>query len=574
MPPTPEQIRAQMGKLVTSRTFAQAERMRRFLGFIVEHSICSPDVPLKEQIVGMELYAAGSDFDPRMSATVRVDATRLRTKLREYYGCEGAADALIIELPKGGYTPSFFDANRTKAPEPSIAVLPFANLSPEPDDYFSDGLTEEIIHLLASVPGIRVVARTSAFALKHRNADVRQVGQALNVAFVLEGSVRKSNEALRVTAQLVSTADGYQVWSRRYERQVNDVFAVQDEIAREIVNLLRASTGAQAKPAPVSTNFEAYSLYLEGRYHLNRQTRVSFHRAIECFRKALAQSPRYAPALSGVAVAWLYLGVFAGNAPLEAMPRAREAAQRALEIDPQNGDALSVAACTKAMFDWDWNGAESLFRESSQSQPASDLSGHLFVMFALLPMARIEEALAALEQTRRVDPLSLFVSASRGAVLLMARRNAEAEIEYRHALDLDPNFWRALIGLGRCHEVNGRFDEAIACFERARAVSDSVPTAIGALGHAYGLSGQTQAAHALLRELEAMAASRYVSPWGPALIYLGLRDEAVFEWLDRSYHERASWVMYAGLDARFDPIRKDPRFQALIQSLGVPEPGH
>jgi tetratricopeptide (TPR) repeat protein len=226
------------------------------------------------------------------------------------------------------------------------------------------------------------------------------------------------------------------------------------------------------------------------------------------------------------------------------------------------------------MFDWDWNGAESLFRESSQSQPASDLSGHLFVMFALLPMARIEEALAALEQTRRVDPLSLFVSASRGAVLLMARRNAEAEIEYRHALDLDPNFWRALIGLGRCHEVNGRFDEAIACFERARAVSDSVPTAIGALGHAYGLSGQTQAAHALLRELEAMAASRYVSPWGPALIYLGLRDEAVFEWLDRSYHERASWVMYAGLDARFDPIRKDPRFQALIQSLGVPEPGH
>lgn len=580
-PHSPEQIRTQMGKVLASGAFAHAERMRRFLGFVVEHSLSSPDVHLKEIIVGIELYASGGDFDPRISAAVRVDATRLRAKLREYYGSEGAADPLIIDLPKGGYTPVFLAAKAEAGAaantmeisvEPSIAVLPFSNLSPEPEDYFSDGLTEEIIHALSSVQGIRVVARTSAFAFRHRNADVRHVGQALNVGFVLEGSVRKSKGALRVTAQLVSTKDGYQLWSCRYDRHIDDVFAVQDEIAREIVNMLRVSTGNQPRafPANAAGNFEAYSLYLHGRYHLNRQTRESFHRAIDCFEQALTKSPRYAPAFSGVAVAWLYLGMFASNAPHEAMPKAREAANRALEINPQNGDALSVAACIKAMFEWDWTGAESLFRKSLQAQPGSDLSGHMFAMFALLPMARIEEALAVLEEARRIDPLSLFVSASRAAVLLMARRTSEAEAEYRRALDLDADFWRALVGLGRCYEANGRFDDAIACFERAKTVSDSVPTAIGALGHAYALAGRPEAARSLLRELDALGLCRYVSPYGRALILLGLRDEEVFAWLDRSYNERAGWLMYLGLDARFDPLRGDARFQSLLHSMGLP----
>jgi len=563
-----------MSKLLASPTFAQAERMRRLLRFVVEHNLSTPGVPLKEINIGMELYASGGDFDPRVTATVRVDATRLRTKLREYYGSDGSVDPLVIELPKGGYTPVFLDPKAPAAPpdEPSIAVLPFANLSPEPEDYFSDGLTEEIIHALSSVPGLRVVARTSAFALKHRNADVRHVGQALSVGYVLEGSIRKSNQALRVTVQLVNTADGYQLWSRRYERNVGDVFAVQDDIAREIVELLRATTGIRPPTVPTAPtrNFEAYSLYLEGRYHLNRQTRGSLQRAIDCFQLALDQSPRYAPAFSGMAVAWLYLGVFASRAPREAMPKAQEAAARALEIDPQNGDALSVAACVKAMFEWDWTGAEALFRKALRSQPASDLCGHMYVMFSLLPMARIDEALAALEDTRQADPLSFFVSASKGAVLLMARRPAEAEPDYRRALELDPDFWRAIIGLGRCHEAKGHFDEAIACFERARVVSDSVPTAIGALGHAYALSGRPEAARALLRELDSMTASRYVSSYGRTLILLGLRDDEVFHWLDRSYEERASWLLYLGLDPRFDHLRADPRFQKLLNGMGLP----
>jgi TolB-like protein len=576
---SPEQIRAQLNKILASEAFIRAERMRQFLGFVVEHSLSSPEIPLKEMTVGIELYAPGADFDPRISAAVRVDATRLRTKLREYYQAEGAADPLVIDLPKGSYSPVFLNSKlETRAPdtssesvEPSVAVLPFSNLSPEPEDYFSDGLTEEIIHALSAVSGIRVVARSSVFAFKDRNADIRLVGRSLNVDFVLEGSVRKSKAALRITAQLVNARDGYQLWSRRYDRSIDDVFAVQDEIAREIVDMLRVSTGSQprASPASAAGSFDAYALYLHGRYHLNRQTKDSLRRAIDCFEQALLRNPNYAPACSGVAVAWLYLGMFASNAPVEAMPKALEAANRALAIDPQNGDALAAAAFTKAMFEWDWTGAERLFRKSLQAQPGSDLARHMFAMFALLPMGRIEEALAVLDEARRVDPLSLLVSASRGAVLLTARRTSEAESEYRRALELDANFWRALIGLGRCHEANGRYDDAIACLERANIVSDRTPTAIGALGHAYALAGRPESAQGLLRELAGLEHSRYVSPYGRTLIYLGLRDEAVFEWLDRSYTERAGWLMYLALDPRFDPLRGDPRFQLLLRNLGL-----
>jgi TolB-like protein/Tfp pilus assembly protein PilF len=584
-PHPPGQIRAQLQKVLASTAFAHAERMRRFLEFVVEHTLSSPNEHLKEMLIGIELYAAHGEFDPRITAVVRVDASRVRTKLREYYLSEGAADPLVIDLPKGSYTPVFREASLQVEPlrpttasftEPSIVVLPFSNLSPDPESYFSDGLTEEIIHALSSIRGLRVVARTSAFALKHRNADVREIGRALNVGFVLEGSVRKSGNALRVTVQLASTSDGYQLWSRRYERTLEDLFAVQDEIALAIADMLRV--GAANQPPALSannvSNFEAYEWYLRGRHHLNRQTREEFHRAIECFEEASVRSPGFAPAFSGRAVAWLYLGLFAMDAPLDTMPKAQKAAARALEIDDCQGDALSVSACSKAMFEWKWSEAETLFRRSLHIQPGSDLCGHLFALFVLLPMARIEEALAMLDDAKRIDPLSLLVSASRAAVLLMARRVAEAELECRRALELDASFWRALVGLGRCHEARGGYEDAIACFEHAKAVSDNVPTAIGALGRAYALTGRKGDALLLLAELDNLARSRYVSPYGRVLIYLGLGDDKVYDWLERSCNERAGWLMYLATDPRFDPLRKDPRFHSLLERLGLPRIAH
>ena len=583
MPPPPrERVTDHLHRILASPAFANAERMRRYLRFVVEHTLSSPNETLKEMTVGMALYAGKGDFDPRTTAVVRVDATRLRAKLREYYSSDGVADPIVIDLPKGSYTPTFREgANRhvftdhaeSRSAEPSVVVLPFSNLSPDPEVYFSDGLSEEIIHALSGIRGIRVVARTSAFALKHRNADIREIGRLLNVNFVLEGSVRKSGEDLRVTVQLGSTADGYQLWSRRYERKVKDVFAVQEEIALAITDMLRGDEPGESQhiSAKSNGNFESYEWYLRGRYHLNRQTREEFHRAIECFEKACAQNPAYSLALSGMAVAWFYLGMFAMDAPLETMPKAQRAATRALEMNASDGDALSVLACTKAMFDWNWNEAERLFKRSFDSHSRSDLPEHLFALLVLLPLVRIEEALNILDAARRIDPLSLFVAATRGAVLLMARRTGEAEHEYRRALELDPNFWRALVGLGRCHEARGDYENAIGCFERATSVSDNVPTAIGALGRAYAMAGRTKEARQLLGKLDDLARHRYVSPYGRVLIYLGLNDAAAFKWLERSCDERAGWLMYLATDPRFDSLRGDPRFRSLLERLHLPK---
>lgn len=577
---SPEQIRAALGKVLASRAFANAGRIRRFLEFSVEHAIRSPQDALKEIVIGNELYATSGEFDPRLSAVVRVDATRLRNKLREYYDTEGSGDSFLIDLPKGTYTPVFrsseseqihSDTATVHRVEPSIAVLPFSNLSPEPGDYFSDGLTEEIIHALCSVRGLHVVARTSCFALKHRNADVREVGRTLSVDFVLEGSVRKSGDALRVTVRLVSTTDGYQLWSRRYDRRIDDIFAVQDDIAREIAGMLQAN-GSSASAAVTSrpANFDAYTWYLRGRFHLNRQTRESFHRAIECFEEALLRSPDYPAALSAMGIAWFYLGMFSMDRPLEALPKARDAAARALAINEREGEALSISACAKAMFEHEWASAEKLFRQALDAEPGSELSKHLFALCALVPTMRMDEALEMLDQAKRIDPLSLFVSATKTAIFLVSRRPVEAEAECRRALELDPDFWRAAVALGRCYEARGCYQEAIECFERGTSLSDHVPSAIGALGRAYALANRKKEAQRLLAELDQLAQQRYVSPYAKALIYLGLGDERVFDCLEKSYSDRAGWLMYLGSDPRFDPLRSDGRFRSLLERLHLP----
>lgn len=269
-------------------------------------------------------------------------------------------------------------------------------------------------------------------------------------------------------------------------------------------------------------------------------------------------------------MAWLYLGKFAMARPMEVMPKARDLASRALAINPREAEALSVVACVKGMFDWDWRGAEHTFREALSLRTGDELCAHLFTMFALLPMARISESLEMLEEARRVDPLSLFASASRGAVLLMARRPEEAEPEYRRALELDPNFWRAIVGLGRCYEARGQWEDAIACFERAKVVSDGVPSSIGALGRAYARVGRRNEAELLLAELDAAALHRYVSPYGRVLIYLGLNDGRVFDWLERSCDDRAAWLMYLATDPRFDHLREDDRFRCILRRLNLP----
>jgi tetratricopeptide (TPR) repeat protein len=256
--------------------------------------------------------------------------------------------------------------------------------------------------------------------------------------------------------------------------------------------------------------------------------------------------------------------------PLEALSKARDTATRALAIDEREGEALSIAGCAKAMFEHEWASAEKLFRRALDAEPGSEISKHLFALCALLPMARMDEALEMVDEAMRIDPLSLFVSATRTAILLMNGRLVEAEAECRRALELDPDSWRAVVGQGRCYEMQGRYQEAIECFERATVLSDRVPTAIGALGRAHAVAGHRNEAQGLLLELDQLAQQRYVSPYAKALIYLGLGDERVFACLEQSYNHRTGWLMFLASDPRFDPLRSDGRFRSLLERLRLP----
>jgi tetratricopeptide (TPR) repeat protein len=335
--------------------------------------------------------------------------------------------------------------------------------------------------------------------------------------------------------------------------------------------MLRASTLGPSLPLTRRpANFDAYTWYLRGRFHLNRQTRESLHRAIGCFGEALLRSPDYLPALSAAGAAWFYLGLFSMDPPRDALSNARDAAVRALAINQSEGEALSISACAKAMFEHDWASAEKLFRQALDAEPGSELSKHLFALCALLPMARMDKALEMLDEAMRIDPLSLFVSATRTATLLMQARLLEAEAECRRALELDADFWRAVVGLGRCYEMQGNYQRAIECFERATFLSDRVPTSIGALGRAHALAGHRKEAHSLLAELDQLAHQRYVSPYAKALIYLGLEDEHVFGCLEQCYNDRTGWLMYIATDPRFDPLRSDARFRSLLERTRLP----
>jgi TolB-like protein len=376
---SPGSIRAALDKILASPGFINADRLTRFLRYTVEETLNGQTDKLKETLLGIEVFNRKTTYDPRVDAVVRTEAVKLRARLRDYYEADGREDELIIDLPKGGYVPAFrirekpvetpaaaavegFDnthkghdwrpaiagalivailaisiylttRNRTRAATnpagadvASIAVLPFADLSPDRDqEYFCDGMTEEIIDALAKVEGFRVVARTSSFAFKGKQQDIREIGKKLNVGAVLEGSVRKDGNLLRVTAQLNSVADGYHLWSQTYERELKDVFAVQDEIAKAIVSTLQLKL---ASPQPKrARNVEVYDLYLQGRYHWGRWRTEGAERALQFFEQATQKDPAYAGAYAGIADSYAWLGFFGTLPPNEAMPKARAAAE-------------------------------------------------------------------------------------------------------------------------------------------------------------------------------------------------------------------------------------------------------
>ena len=456
---------------------------------------------------------------------------------------------------------------------PSIAVLPFRNMSADPEqEYFCEGMAEEIIDALARLNGLRVVARTSAFQFKGQSPDLREVGEKLNVKTVLEGSVRKAGNRLRINVQLINTEDGYHLWSERYDRDMDDIFAVQDEIARSVVARLRVkllSGSAGPLVRRPTESLEAYACYMQGRHH--RFTRYNLPKAVECFEEAVQHDPDYAAAWAGLADTAVAGGVMLEWPPADASIRARSAVERALALDDGLSEAHAALARIRCWFDWHWADAEREFTRAIELNPASVDAYSSYAGF-LGRMGHIDEALAQVERARELDPLSAHASFQAGYVHLVGRQYEEAIVALRQTLDLEPSSTMAVLHLSMSYQACARYEEAVTHLHKVSAVTARQPFHLGTLGMALALAGQEDEARRVATELRDRSQREYVSPYAFALIHVGLGElDACVDQLERVYAERSPALVFLQ-QPYWDPVRDHPRVQDLLRRLHLPEP--
>ncbi|HSO22246.1 MAG TPA: AAA family ATPase, partial [Chondromyces sp.] len=450
----------------------------------------------------------------------------------------------------------------------AIAVLPFTDMSPEKDqDYFCEGMAEEIINALTRLPGLRVIARTSAFRFRGEQ-DLRKVGAALGVETLLEGSVRKAGQKLRITAQLIDVADDSHIWSERFDRELVDVFAIQDEIAAAIVEKLHVSLGASEPARRQTANVAAYEALLEGRHHFSRFTPESTERALVCFRRALTLDPEYPDALAFSAFYHLTMAYMFAN-PREMLPNTRELGERALRVDPHHGEAQAAVAVVSVVLDHDWSEGEVLFRKALELAPASARVHELYGLCWLLGMGRFDEALAELDLAIELDPLSALYAGNRGRVLTCARRFDEAQASCRRGLTLDSRQLLVQVELAYALLFDKKLQEAIAVGERAVETHGPVNAPCQALALSYALAGRRDEAFELVGET-ARPGAGYRSPLALGLVHAAFDEmDAAFACIDQSLEERDPLLMYLAVHPMFDTLRGDPRYSDLLRRTNL-----
>ena len=460
---------------------------------------------------------------------------------------------------------------------PSIAVLPFSNLSAAAEnEYFCEGLAEELISALTRIKGVFVVARGSAFSFRG-NADVREIGRRLNVDTILEGSVQKVGHRLRVTAQLVDAANGFQFWSERFDRQMTDVFDIQDEITLAIVTQLKVPLLAKERIAVLANkqeNLESYNLYLKGRFYWAQRPQ-GIAKAIEFFERAIEKEPTSARARAGLADCYVTLGSWENGTlpPIDAMAKAHAAATKALELDDRLAEAHTTLAYRTTHHDWDWTAAEAQFQRAFTLNPNYAVCHHWYSHY-LMAVGRTEESLHASKRCLELDPLDLVINIHMAWHYHFARQYEEAIEQVWKTNELHPkSFWPAWF-FGLAYEQQGHFDRAEEELQVAVKMSGEVTFASAALGHLYGIVGKTAQARSIFNELTTRASRRYVPAYDIALVCAGLgwKDQAL-GYLSQARQERSGWMTYINVDPRLDPLREDPRFTDLQQHMRLTNPG-
>ncbi len=624
-------VKTELDQVLGSQAFQGSQRPGAFLRYVVEQTLEGNSGLIKEYCIATEVFGRKESFDPRLDPVVRVEATKLRSRLATYYENEGRLDPVRIELPKRGYVPRFRDTSATAAidqpvpgekgdfregqpearqanlrnhnrrwwivagvacaglaalaaayawnrsvPPPdtkSIAVLPFTNVGGDKEEeYFSDGLTDELIASLGRVPGLRVVARGSAFQFKNKTYDIREVGRKLNVRTVLEGSVRKFGTRLRITVHLDDSRNGYRIWSDIYERDSKDVLAIQREIAQGLVNSLgiefAGNNWAQvgdSRRAVASINPDAYQAYLKGLFFWNKNTSSSIRTAIDYFNQALAKDPNYAPIYTGLGRCYTALPVFTATPSMDVVPKIREVASKALVLDPTFGEA-HLQLGEAAFLEYKWAEAERELKQALELSPG-DAVVHRWYSYYLGRMGRGEEALAQTRMAQELDPVSPYLAEGVAKSYLDLRRYDEAIEQYKKGLALDPNYVMLLRGLGITYVLHGDYDKGIELLERIAPLDKEDVSIDGELGYAYGMAGRRAAAEKLLVTLLQAAKTGRARPLRVAQVYIGLGDkDHAFEWLLKAADEHEI-ALGPRDDIMLDSLRSDARFAELLRRM-------
>jgi TolB-like protein/Flp pilus assembly protein TadD len=623
-------IREELGRILSSPVFANSARMRQFLEVVVENSLSGAS-PLKETTIGVQVFGRAAGYDSGAEPIVRVEARRLREKLQQYYDRWGAADAVIIRLPKGGYTPEFEIARAAVLPElpapipaspqpspvppptkarrsisvlvaalgcvvlsiviasrpiswrsgaspavqpiASIAVLPLLNLSGDPaQEYVADGMTDELIGSLAQISSLRVISRTSAMQYKGSRKPLPQIAKELGVDAVVEGSLTRSDTEVRITAQLIEAKTDRHLWSQDYRREAHDMMTIESEVAKAITSEIRLKLSSREESRlrrQTGVAPEVWEAYLKGRYFWNRRTESDLRKSIVYYQEAVTKAPGYAAAWAGLADSWLLLGETWERPNSRAFAEAEHAADRALALDSQLGEAHASRAALQSNRGR-WESAEAEFRRALELTPGY-ATGRQWYAEGLAAHGRTDEALAEIRRARELDPLSLTVNVQVGYILFLARRYDEAIVQLRAASEMDPYFWMAHAVLGHAYQQKRMYKEATQELQKAADLTSPLPAHRMWLALGWALAGRSTEARDVRADMEVAFARGDIGAPAMALldIALGERDHALARVQTACAAHNLSPLSPSPV---FDPLRSDSEIAAMLAACTANTP--
>ena len=614
--PTTAQIRAHRDRILGSKIFSASKRQSAFLDYVINAALDGRADKIKEFTLGIEVFERDESFDPGVDSIVRVEASRLRAKLREYYADEGRDESVRIEIPKGHYVPVFrlMEAPRVghspshrwqpwaglaiaaivitsiyftfstllreselptateQIPPPtSLAVLPLRDFSSSSDEYFSQAMTDALISSLAETKALRVTSLTSVLGYEDTQIPIPEIGRALGVAYIVEGSIYRDDEDVRITAQLIAAEADEHVWSATFDRSALDLMSMQTEVSAEIAAQVSDELLPRSNLSARGVNPAAYEAFMKGRYFYNQFTADGFRQSMAFFQQAIDIEPDYAEAYAGLASCHCLL---AGHglelmSPIVAIPEAHSLAMKALSLNSELAEPNAFLGIISFKYGWDLDGAEEMLNRALAINP-SLFQAYLWHSQILEAMGRHEDAVSRARYAKQLNPLSLAAILNLGWQLYQAGNYIEADAEIDQLIAFNPNFWGGHWAKGHIYKHQGMYESAITELRRAVELEGGHSLPMSALGHTFAIAGMPDEARRIVDDLDALSEDVYVSPFHVATIFAGLNEpDLMFERLEQAYQVRARSLAWLQATREMEPFHNDERYQDLLERIGI-----